>query len=241
MFTKKYPVTTAACVLGKGKDKMILVIGFPALAEYLQQDGFRVEVTENGRDAIRKTQTEQPDLVIVDEAAPDIDQYLNTYKQVSPTTQAIVVSRNGNLDINRVQELLSGGSRAKAIAYHTRNKAPGLIRDQLAGLVYKVEAGEWALNGRDLTLSYSGRQIDLTSREHDIMRVFIQHPDTWLDYTAVARWVYGDGSLTKEAAKSKIKSSFYRLRRKVEALAGRPVFTEQQQHGLYFDSVGSLG
>ncbi len=91
------------------KDMKILVVDdnkkfLAMLSEYLNDNGFVVEISDNGNEALKKFADFIPDIVITDIVMPDIDgiELLLQLRKTNPDVKVIV---------------MSGGNRGHADAY----------------------------------------------------------------------------------------------------------------------------
>ncbi len=83
------------------------------LFDLLQQTGFRVSVAKSGESALRKAETAQPDLILLDIMMPGMDGYETCERLKSqPATQAIPVIFLSALDLplNKVKAFTIGGA-----------------------------------------------------------------------------------------------------------------------------------
>lgn len=83
----------------------------------------------------------------------------------------------------------------------------------------EIVIGEFVLNTRRRTLTKSGRNIELTQVEFQIMEYFFQNPDTALDRTDILNRVWGDAYFGEEKI---VDVNIRRLRMKLEDEPSHP-------------------
>jgi DNA-binding response OmpR family regulator len=146
---------------------------------YLRREGFRVIQTASGRDGLRRIQSENPRLVILDVGLPGDMDGLEVCRQVRATSDIPVLmltARDGEID--RIVGLELGAddyvtkpfsprelvARVKAIL----RRAGGPGRDS-AGPPSTVTMGEVEIDGGRREARVGGRVVPLATREFDLL------------------------------------------------------------------------
>jgi two-component system response regulator RstA len=173
------PATEAAPELDS-KNTIILVEDDLELAELtkerLEREGFRVLHEENGENACDLILSERPDLVLLDIMLPGIDG-LEVCRRIRPEYDGpilILTARDEDLD-----EIL--GLEMGADDFVTKPVKPRLLlarvrallrraqRKESSGKPGKFSVGELTVDGSRREADISGRQVELTTTEFDLL------------------------------------------------------------------------
>lgn len=172
------PATEAAPELDS-KNTIILVEDDLELAELtkerLEREGFRVLHEENGENACDLILSEQPDLVLLDIMLPGMDG-LEVCRHIRPQYDGpilILTARDEDLD-----EIL--GLEMGADDFVTKPVKPRLLLARVRALLRraqrkesskpgKISVGELTVDGSRREADISGRQVELTTTEFDLL------------------------------------------------------------------------
>ena len=198
------------------------------LAEYLEQEGYRVEQAADGRQAMAAMANFMPDLIILDVKMPELDG-LEVVRRVHATSNVpIIITSRLVDDIDRVAGLSAGSDD-----YMTKPVRPRELVLRLQGLLRRAEAAEAAqpvlegdLRFDDLIIrprlhvvERDGVSIELSANEFDLLYFLASHPRQVFTRQQLLNsvWQYdylGDSST--------VTVHMSRLRKKVELDPGNP-------------------
>jgi two-component system response regulator MprA len=186
------------------------------LGRGLRFEGYNVQLAADGPEALRNARVEPPDLVVLDIMLPGMDG-LEVCRRLRRgisvpilmlTARDAVPDRIAGLDSGADDYLIKPFDFDELLA---RIRAL-LRRSQLAG--------EGPLTFADLRLdtrtreAYRGvRRIDLTTREYELLLLFLRHPRQVLTREQILDYVWGDAGVDSNA----IEVHIARLRDKLEA------------------------
>src|SRR6185503_16761794 len=156
---------------------------------YLGNEGFRVEEANDGKAAIEKARTCNPDLVILDIMMPEMDG-LTVCKEIRKTSNVpvIILTARGD-DIDKIVGLEIGAddyvtkpfnprelvARVKAVLRRARAGAGG--EDAVATLGREVQMGKCRLNlDKRKLFEADGGEVPLTAMEFDLLSTFAANP-----------------------------------------------------------------
>ncbi|MEO6957856.1 MAG: response regulator transcription factor [Antricoccus sp.] len=191
---------------------------------YLIQAGHTVDCAVEGREAIAKFTHRQPDLVILDLMIPLMSGWdvCREMRLVADTPIIMLTARDQEAD--RVQGLELG-----ADDYVSKPFSPRELTLRVSSILRRTAAVESppirVLNDGDIVLDIqqraairAGRDLALTVREFDLLRHFLEHPNTAFSRLELLQQVWG-WSIGDD---STVTVHVRRLREKIEIHASDP-------------------
>jgi DNA-binding response OmpR family regulator len=198
------------------------------LRDYLSEEGFRVVVAENGRNALFVAREARPDLILLDIMMPEMDGYtfLRTYRKERNTPVILVTARLEESD--KVLGLELGAddyvtkpfgmrelvARIKAVLRRTGQEAPA---DEV------LRAADVILDKGSRTVQVAGHPIKLTPSEFDLLAELMAAPGRVLARGALLELLQGS---TWEGAERTVDVHVRNLRLKIEPDPARPYYIE---------------
>jgi DNA-binding response OmpR family regulator len=194
----------------------------------LQDHGFQVTCTDNGRDGLVKAVSDDFDVIVLDRMLPgalDGLGMLTALRASGITTPTLILSALSALD-ERVRGLRAGGDdyltkpfefielTARLDALSRRRAAPSEER------VSRLKVGNLELDLLRRSVHRGDRQIDLLPREYALLEYLAQHAGQVVTRTMLfeAVWSYSYDERTNV-----IEVHMGRLRRKVDAEGDEPM------------------
>ncbi len=153
------------------------------LGEYLEPEGFAVEVRHDGESGLKRAAEASCLLVVLDVMLPRINGF-EVLRRLRATSQVPVLMLTARGDsVDRVVGLQTGAddylakpfdpqelvARVQAIL---RRTAPGALRTEEAGDV--IALADVVLDGRARTVRRGGVCVELTSAEFELLRTFLR-------------------------------------------------------------------
>lgn len=190
--------------------KILIVEDEESIAElekdYLELSGFEVEIENDGEAGLKRAMSEEFDLFILDLMLPGVDGF-EICKKIRETknTPIIMISAKKD-DIDKIRGLGLGAddyitkpfsvselmARVEALARRVRRSATA--DDEQAGSEPdQLVSGPFVLDEKSRVLYKSGKPIDLTQVEFQIMELFFRNPGTALVREKILEGVWGKG------------------------------------------------
>jgi two-component system KDP operon response regulator KdpE len=186
----------------------------------LESQGYTVAGVTTGEQAVARTATTPPDLVLLDLGLPGIDgvEVLRRIRTFAPTLPIVVVSAHGD-DATKVRALDFGAddyvskpfsvpellARVRTALRHGERVTP------LESTVLREGAFRIDLLQREA--SVGERRLGLTPTQFDLLVCFARHPNRVLTYRMIASEVWGE----PDAAEStNIRMFVSQLRRRID-------------------------
>src|SRR5579863_720409 len=167
-------------------------------------EGFQVESTDTGADALAAAQRLNPALIILDLMLPDLDglEVCNRLRS-NPTTRDIpILMLTAKDDVrDRVTGLKQGADHYLVKPFNFDElvaRIRAILRRARHGQGEAGEANDQILTFEDLQLNTAthevtrgGRPIELTSTEYNLLLLFMSHPRQVLDRLTILNRVWG--------------------------------------------------
>lgn len=167
--------------------RVLLVDDEPALTNLvtmaLHYEGWVVDVAHNGRDAVAKFHSGEPDLLVLDIMLPDVDglQILQRVRESDAYVPALFLTARDSVT-DRVTGLTSGADDYMTKPFSLEElvaRLRGLLRrsSQLTPPVDEVlTVGELTLDGASRQVTRGGTPVSLSTTEFELLRFLMRNP-----------------------------------------------------------------
>ncbi|MGC8878681.1 MAG: response regulator transcription factor [Anaerolineae bacterium] len=213
--------------------KTILVVDDQAnvrrlLRDYLEEEGFRVVVAENGRDALYVARREKPDLVLLDIMMPEMSGYefMRTFAKEQDTPIILLTAK-----LEESDKVL--GLELGADDYVTKPFSMRELVARIRAVLRRAEKGAPAsevLRVADITLDRGARtvlvgerNVRLTPTEFELLATLMAAPGRVFSRAALLEAVQG---VSVETMERSIDVHIRNLRTKIEPDASNPRYIE---------------
>jgi PAS domain S-box-containing protein len=215
---------------GAEPGKRVLVIEREAdyqalLRSILEAAGYRVETVPDGPSAIDIVRTAPPDLIVMEWTLPGMDglSVCRNIRRSSSIPILVLTSKISQEDL--VAALDAGADDYVVKPFHSPEllaRVRSLLRRGDAWPEEELERFDIA----GLTIDFSSRQVwisgkpvDLTPTEFDLLAVFARHPGQVLEYDQLADRLFGHGTVHD---RQDLFIHISRVRKKIEPDPGKP-------------------
>ncbi len=212
--------------------KILVVDDEPHIVELVRynllQEGYDVVTAHDGTEAVERTQREHPDLIILDIMLPYTDglEVCRQLRRGSSVPIIMLTAKDGELE--RVVGLEIG-----ADDYVTKPFSPRELVARVRAILRRTtrdggSAPAEPLRGGGLTLdptthevTLNGRQIELTAKEFELLKLLLSHPNRVFtrDFLLEHIWGYDYFGSTRT-----VDMHISRLREKIEDDTAAPTF-----------------
>lgn len=208
------------------KIRVLVVDDEPSITQLLRMaltfDGWSVETAASGAEAIEKTSTFAPDVMVLDIMLGDISglQVLSQLRAKSEHVPILFLTALDSVD-DRVNGLTAGGddyvvkpfsveeliARLRALVRRTRINAAAVVNPVL-------QVGDLVLNEETFDVTRGGESITLTTTEFELLRFLMRNTHTVLSKTQILDrvWSYDFGG-----KQTVVELYISYLRRKIDA------------------------
>jgi DNA-binding response OmpR family regulator len=208
---------TGASILVVEDDEQIAEL----MRDFLEADGFRVRHAASGRETSRQLEQARPDLVLLDVMLPDESGFeiCRRLRRDSNVPVLFLSARDGDAD--KIRGLGLGGDdyivkSATPAEVVARVKAV-LRRVAPAGGLRRLRFGRLEVDLAAHEVSCEGRQVELTAREFELLRVLVEHPRQVFSRDQLFELVWGSFG-----DRSAVAVYVARLRQKIEPEPSSP-------------------
>jgi two-component system, OmpR family, response regulator CssR len=197
------------------------------LTSYLEKEGWNVTSFFNGNDALRALkERSQPHLWILDIMLPDVDGFelLREIKAFSPDVPVIFISAR-DADLDRILGLELGSDDYLAKPFLPRElvirakKLLTRVYERLSPVPLRssqlVHVPPYTIDIAKRMVIEEGKEIELTSKEFDLLIVFANHPTQAFSREQLLKKVWGDNYFGSDRA---VDDLVRRLRKKMPHL-----------------------
>ena len=171
-----------------------------SIAIFLQADGYLVRKAYNGLEALDIVMTENVHLIILDIMMPELDGIKTLLKVRESKNLPIILLSAKSEDADKILGLTAG-----ADDYITKPFNPSELVARVDAIHRRVtmskdreedsevlSSGPFVLNLKSRSLKKSGRDIDLTQVEFQIMEFFLRNPEVALERQEILNKVWGE-------------------------------------------------
>lgn len=224
------------------RETILIVDDEPAIVQFIRErlirDGFAVESARSGEEVFALLTADTPDLIVLDLMLPGMDgfQVLRQLRQTGDETPVIVVTaRDDDVDVivglelgaddymvkpfnprelsARVRAVLRRRADAQALAERVAS-LEAQIASETAGSRTRPEPDSQGLyfDPASRRVWYYGQEMDLRTREYDLLYFLAQHPGRVLTRSTLLDQVWGVSEYIDERT---VDVHVHRLRRKL--------------------------
>ena len=153
------------------------------LGNYLSNEGYTVCLAEDGVEAISLFSKEQPDLVILDIMIPKIDGYgvCEVIKKQSDVPIIFLSALGDEKSLIKGYDLMADDYVTKPFSMPVLlRKVSAVLRRNDPSSTAKAPSlithGDILLNKDTMEVTVKGREVELTSKEFDLLALFLKNP-----------------------------------------------------------------
>ena len=206
----------------------------------LEQDGMEVDCAYDGEEALEKIQNNEYDIVLLDIMLPKLDgfQVCQQVREFSDVPILMLTAKGDDMDkilgleygaddyITKPFNILEVKARIKAITRRTSKAAQQKKNDSI------IKASDMTLDTDSKRLHIGDKEINLTSKEFDVLELLVKNPDKVYSREQLLGLVWGSqypGDVRT------VDVHIRRLREKIESNPSEPKYVHTKWGvGYYF-------
>ncbi|NLG28519.1 MAG: response regulator transcription factor [Chloroflexi bacterium] len=198
------------------------------LRGYLEQSGYTVLTAHDGRDALRIARQDRPDLVVLDLMLPGISG-LDVCRALRKESDVPIIMLTARVE--ETDRLV--GLELGADDYVTKPFSPREVVARVRAVLRRTHpevaaqeaevltAGDLRLDSARRSLEISGRRVELTPSEYEILRALMRQPGRVFQRSQLLEAAQGEAF---EGYERTIDTHIKNLRRKIEPSPRRPEY-----------------
>lgn len=199
--------------------------------DYLQLNGFKADIVQDGTQGLKKSLTGNYDIIIVDLMLPGKDGF-EIIKEIRKRLDipVVVVSAKGE-DISKIRGLEYG-----ADDYLTKPFSPGELVARIKSHIKRYERlkgsiatselithGGLEINTASHQVSVNGQEVQMTTKEYELLLFLASHPNIVFSKEHLLAVIWGDDNYGDTAT---VAVHIQKIRKKIEKDPSNPEFIE---------------
>jgi len=199
--------------------------------DYLQLNGFQVEITPDGAEGLKKAMSGVYDVILVDLMLPNMDGY-DIIKQVRKRWEIpIIVVSARNEEIDKIRGLGFG-----ADDYMTKPFSPAELAARVKSHIERYErlmgkkTGSDVISHKGLEINtaahkvhVNGREVQLTTKEYDLLLFLASNPNIVFSKEHIFDTIWGEDYFGDTAT---VAVHIQKIRKKIEKDPSDPQYIE---------------
>jgi DNA-binding response OmpR family regulator len=191
------------------------------MRDFLEAEGFRVRHAASGRETTEQLARGRPDLVLLDVMLPDESGFEICRRLRSDSNVPVLFLSARDSDADKIRGLGLGGDD-----YIVKSATPAEVVARVKAVLRRASPADeprtLRFGGLEVDLaahevSCEGRQIELTAREFELLRVLVEHPRQVFSRDQLFELVWGSFG-----DRSAVAVYVARLRQKIEPDPAKP-------------------
>ena len=205
----------------------------------LEQDGMEVDVAYDGEEALKKATEESFDIILLDVMLPKLTGFevCQQVREFSDVPIVMLTAKGDDMDkilgldygaddyITKPFNILEVKARIKAIMRRTSPERTEAVKSTT------IVSGDVTLDTDSRRLLVGGKDIDLTSKEYDLMLLFVKNPGKIYGRDELLSTVWGSDYPGDART---VDVHIRRLREKIEPNPGEPKYIRTRWGAGYY-------
>jgi DNA-binding response OmpR family regulator len=206
----------------------------------LEADGMLTDAAYDGEEALEKIETGEFDLILLDMMLPKMDgmEVCRQVRSFSDVPIVFLTAKGDDMDkilglesgaddyITKPFNMLEVRARIRGIIRRSKTRAPKPEKNETL-----IVNGEFCFDTDNRRLTIADREINLTSKEYEILEILVTHPRKIYSRDDLLRLVWGE-NYTGDART--VDVHVRRLREKIEKTPGEPKYVQTKWGSGYF-------
>ena len=164
------------------------------LQQYLQQQGFAVDVAEDGRAGLFMGREYPFDLAIVDLGLPELSgiEVIQQWREMGKSFPILILTARGKWQ-DKVEGLEAGADDYLVKPFHNEEllaRTRALLRRSAGVSQPTINFGPISINISSQSITLDGNELDLTAYEYKVVEYLTLNPDKVISKTELTEHIY---------------------------------------------------
>lgn len=193
-----------------------------ALQKGLQKEGYAIDVTSDGEEALELLNLNTYDLVVLDINLPSIDGFsiLEILREKDVTTRVIIVSANREIE-DKIKGLDLGANDYLVKPFdfsELKARIRALLRREFTSIPTIIKEGGLCLDLATHKVTFNDQILNLTLKEYSILKYLIQNKGRIVSSEELIQHVWDENA---DPFTTVIRVHIYSLRKKLISISGK--------------------
>jgi DNA-binding response OmpR family regulator len=207
------------------------------LGEWLEGEGYIVEASDCGEDALSRLAHYEYDLVVMDVGLPDMDGYkvCSTYRSRGGALPVIMLTGRGQIS-DKTQGFESGADDYLTKPFHPVElgaRLRALLRRPRQMMSDVLSAGHISIDGNSRRVLKSGAEIKLLPQEFNLLLFFMRNPNKVFSSEEILDKVWSN---EKDTAADTVRVHINKLRKKIDEEGKNSILRTVHGSGYILDN-----
>ncbi|MCA0314814.1 MAG: response regulator transcription factor [Candidatus Melainabacteria bacterium] len=208
------------------------------LGEWLEGEGYIVEASDCGEDALSRLAHYEYDLVVMDVGLPDMDGYkvCSTYRSRGGALPVIMLTGRGQIS-DKTQGFESGADDYLTKPFHPVElgaRLRALLRRPRQMMSDVLSAGHISIDGNSRRVLKSGAEIKLLPQEFNLLLFFMRNPNKVFSSEEILDKVWSN---EKDTAADTVRVHINKLRKKIDEEGKNSILRTVHGSGYILDKA----
>lgn len=164
------------------------------LQQYLQQQGFAVDVAEDGRAGLFMGREYPFDLAIVDLGLPELSgiDVIKQWRELGKSFPVLILTARGKWQ-DKVEGLEAGADDYLVKPFHNEEllaRTRALLRRSVGVSQPTINFGPLSINTSSQTITLNDNELELTAYEYKVVEYLTMNPDKVISKTELTEHIY---------------------------------------------------
>lgn len=192
-----------------------------ALQKGLKKEGYAIDITSNGNEALELLSFNSYDLMVLDINLPGVDGFsiLETLREKDTSTRVIIVSANREIE-DRIKGLDLGANDYMVKPFEfleLKARIRALLRREFVSKPTVIKEDGISIDLATHKVTFNGEVINLTLKEYSILKYLVQNKGKIISSEELIQHVWDENA---DPFTTVIRVHIYSLRKKLIAISG---------------------
>lgn len=207
-----------------------------ALQKGLKNEGYAVDVTSDGEEALEFLSYNAYDLIVLDLNLPNVDGYtiLSKVREKDAVTRVIIVSANREIE-DRIKGLDLGANDYLVKPFdflELKARIRALLRREFVSKPTVINEGNLRIDLSSHKVTYKEKELSLTLKEYSILQYLVKNKNKIISSEELINHVWDEHA---DPFTTVVRVHIYSLRKKLTTISGKHLIQTIKGVGYLFE------